>query len=307
MLGLGNEAISVLALQYFSVVDPIVRFAIENIEKENAALELRSGYGFIKIIMALHCKLFGISNVVGQFRGILLNRNVISLPLLQQNASLKQGIEEKLGLPPRPKKPLTPYFRYMVEMRPILNQKNPQMKVTDVVKIIAKEWQTVDEKVHEQLKEEYKKDMEKYAVAIQKYESLLTNEQKEDIKNAKLENKETKEKRKLKKKKMELGKPKRPNSPFLAFLTESKDKRGNMDYADWQKQIAMEWENLPEDTKLPYIEKYKKAMTAYKHEIQIWEEKMIRLGNIDIVRNEALIEPKERSSRRTVNSRKTEE
>ena len=48
-------------------------------------------------------------------------------------------------------------------------------------------------------------------------------------------------------------------------------------------------------------------MEQYKQELQVWEEKMIRLGNIDIVRNEALIEPKVRALQRPRKPRKTEE
>jgi len=55
-------------------------------------------------------------------------RNTSSL--YQQNAGLKKSVEEKLGLPLKPKKPLTPYFRFMAQIRPVLIQKNPQAKVT---------------------------------------------------------------------------------------------------------------------------------------------------------------------------------
>ena len=76
---------------------------------------------------------------------------------------------------------------------------------------------------------------------------------------------------------------------------------------EWQRGVGKEWAKLSEEEKSPYFEKYKKAMEEYRHELQIWEEKMIRLGNIDIVRNEALMEPKVRSLQRTRKPKKTEE
>lgn len=66
---------------------------------------------------------------------------------------------------------------------------------------------------------------------------------------------------------------------------------------DWQLQVGNKWEKLSEQQKSQYLTHYRKALEEYKHDIQVWEEKMIRLGNIDVVRNEALIEPKEQSGR----------
>lgn len=66
---------------------------------------------------------------------------------------------------------------------------------------------------------------------------------------------------------------------------------------DWQLYMGNKWEKLSEQQKSEYLTCYRKALEEYKHDIQVWEEKMIRLGNIDVVRNEALIEPKEHSGR----------
>jgi hypothetical protein len=66
---------------------------------------------------------------------------------------------------------------------------------------------------------------------------------------------------------------------------------------DWQLHMGNKWEKLSEQQKSHYLTHYRKALEEYKHDIQVWEEKMIRLGNIDVVRNEALIEPKEHSGR----------
>ncbi|XP_021920824.1 transcription factor A, mitochondrial isoform X1 [Zootermopsis nevadensis] len=215
----------------------------------------------------------------------------------QQNAGLKKSLEEKLGLPPKPKKPLTPYFRFMVQIRPNLVQKNPQAKVTDIVKLTAQEWEKADITVRQKLEADYKREMVDFTAAQVKYNKMLTDEQREEIKLAKIDIAESKEKRMLKKKMKELGKPKKPLSAFLLFMNERKDRRGTQPFRDWQVAMGNEWENLPEEEKSQYLTQYKKASEGYKHEIQIWEEKMIRLGHIDVVRNEALIEPKEHSTR----------
>lgn len=68
-----------------------------------------------------------------------------------------------------------------------------------------------------------------------------------------------------------------------------------------------EWEKLYEEQKSPYVVRSRKSFEEYKREMQIWEEKMIRLGHIDVVRNEALIQPKRQGTNISQRSRGTEE
>jgi hypothetical protein len=76
---------------------------------------------------------------------------------------------------------------------------------------------------------------------------------------------------------------------------------------DWQVTIGNEWGKLSEQQKSEYMTQHRKALEVYKREIQIWEEKMIRLGHIDVVRNEALILPRRHSTRESQRPSKSEE
>lgn len=76
---------------------------------------------------------------------------------------------------------------------------------------------------------------------------------------------------------------------------------------DWQVYMRNEWEKLHDEQKSSYMTRSGKSFEEYKREIQIWEEKMIRLGNIDVVRNEALIQPKRQGTNVSQRSRGTEE
>ena len=51
-------------------------------------------------------------------------------PIFQQCATIKQSIEKSIGIPEKPKKPLTPYFRYLEKIRPGLVKDNPNVKIT---------------------------------------------------------------------------------------------------------------------------------------------------------------------------------
>nr|CAD7198384.1 unnamed protein product [Timema douglasi] len=53
-----------------------------------------------------------------------------SFPECRQIAGFKQTLEEKLGIPVKPKKPLTPFFRFMGQIRPTVVQQHPGAKVT---------------------------------------------------------------------------------------------------------------------------------------------------------------------------------
>lgn len=67
-------------------------------------------------------------------------------------------LEERLGIPARPKKPLTPYFRFMRDIRATVVASDPKLSANDVVKKMALKWETVDEKQKKKYQDEYKKE-----------------------------------------------------------------------------------------------------------------------------------------------------
>ena len=100
---------------------------------------------------------------------------------------MSASLEEKLGLPPRPKKPLTPFFRYLSENRTKLQSSNPQLKPTDVVKLCAKQYESIDPAVKTKYQDQYLKDQEEYIRKRTVYDNKLTDQQKFEIANAKQE------------------------------------------------------------------------------------------------------------------------
>lgn len=106
---------------------------------------------------------------------------------IHSSNALSASLEEKLGLPARPKKPLTPFFRYLSENRTKLQTANPQLKPIEVVKLCAKQYATVDPSVKTKYQDEYIKDQEEYIRKRTVYDNKLTDEQKYEIANAKQE------------------------------------------------------------------------------------------------------------------------
>lgn len=93
--------------------------------------------------------------------------------------STTKTIEEKLGFPQPPKKPLTPFFRYLTSVR----QQPENSKITAVE--ISRKWKLVDEALKNKLTQEFWKEKVEYKIQLQLYESKLTEDEKENIENTK--------------------------------------------------------------------------------------------------------------------------
>nr|CAD7198385.1 unnamed protein product [Timema douglasi] len=162
----------------------------------------------------------------------------------------------------------------------------------DYTKIIAQQWKKLEPPAKQKFEEEFKKEMIHYIAVRVSYENSLTDQQKKDLQKAKEQKVESKQQRQLKMKKKELGKPKKPITAFLMFFQEKAKLRGDIPFKIWQQKMSQEWESLPDEIKVQYLDKASQYWQSYLQELQLWEEKMIRLGHIDVVRNEALIEPR---------------
>ena len=91
---------------------------------------------------------------------------------------------------------------------------------------------------------------------------------------------------------------------FLKIAAEKFPREENQHYRDWQKVVAEKWNSMSDAERKPLNDAAQADFVKYKQEITKWELKMVRLGNIDLVREEALIEhdnsqkPKRRQSKR---------
>ncbi|XP_055680850.1 transcription factor A, mitochondrial [Lutzomyia longipalpis] len=232
-----------------------------------------------------------VGSVISPLRGLLSAKTTLPLVQNAQNVSSKSA-EERLGLPPKPKKPLTPYFRFMKEIRPKILAENNQISMTDVLKNVAKQWATVDDVRRQKYQEEFKKDQAVYLQKMTQYKSKLTDEQKENIQIMKESIAEAKEKREFRKKLRQLGKPKRPQSAFLIFLNDERKKNPQKGAAtrEWLNEAAAKWTNLPQKTKDTYVQVSTANREKYQEELGKWEKQMVKQGHLDVVRQEALIE-----------------
>lgn len=189
------------------------------------------------------------------------------LSSIRPSSHVVKTLEEKAGLPPRPKRPLTPYFRFMKEQRPKLQAANPKLSIVDIVKTVSKQWETADPLLKQSLQEEYKKDQQKYIETRTKYDAKITDEQRSQLKELKQEIIDAKERRMMRKRIKELGRPKKPASAFLRFVAKERTitpQTSNETFREWHQKATAKWGTLSDEQKNVFIFEARKEFEKYK-------------------------------------------
>jgi len=199
---------------------------------------------------------------------------------------------KEVEIPQRPKKPLTPYFRYLGQVRSEMQAKNPNVKSTDLIRIIAQHWDRLEDTTKQSYITAYKNDLVSYSSILEKYNKSLTPAQKEAQQQLKLDKQLQKDKREKKKRLRELGKPKKPASPFFMYLSNNVPAGSSVsEYRMSAKKFAESWKSMSEAEKAPYTTKYKENRDSYMKTLAKWEEKMIKQGHDDLVRESSRNSP----------------
>lgn len=231
-------------------------------------------------------------NILANYRnGFVVNSQRYNYPLCQQISGLRRNVEEKIYIPPKPKRPLTPYFKYMVKTRPELIKEKPNLKFTEIVREMSVRWEKVDPKVKETFMLEYNKEQEVYAKQRLEYDTQLTVEQKNALKQLRLQKREDKEKRQYRKKCRDNERPKKPCSAFVLYIKSQLPQRdATQEFINFQRQMAAKWKTMTDTEKKPFVDEMLEQMKEYQKLMTDWEEKMIKLGNTDIVRHDAQLQ-----------------
>jgi hypothetical protein len=178
------------------------------------------------------------------------------------------------------------YSLIFQEQRPIVSRESPKLNHTQVVQEISKRWNAVDEAQKISYNEGYIKEREVWTKEKARYDSSLTEEQKELIDLVKQDIADSREKRALKKRNKEMEKPKRPMTGYFRYLSKryADNDRGDLEPKVFLKKIAEEWKSMSEEQKKPYNSSYEEDAKAYRQNLAKWELKMIRMGYTELVR-----------------------
>ncbi|XP_065344503.1 transcription factor A, mitochondrial-like [Cloeon dipterum] len=207
---------------------------------------------------------------------------------LQQSAGLKRWVEEKHGIPARPKKPQTPYLKYINQLRPNLVKANPNLKFTEITKLAGAEWQKLSATQRKPFEANFSNEWAAYLQAVENYKSSLTEEQKALIEDVKEQEKKKLAKKEIRMQERENGKPKRYLTAFMLYSQEASANRGNIPRIDFQVKLGEQWRKLDAATKDKYQKRSDELRVEYLASLKKWEDKMIRLGNLTLVRNDVL-------------------
>lgn len=165
-------------------------------------------------------------------------------------------IEEKLGLPVKPKRPIAPFFQYMIEIRASVVAQHPTLKTSEHVALISKMWRELDATKSEKYYKVYQNESIAYQEPLAQYNKTKTEEHKRTVKEKQKELQKEIEKRKIvrsqRKKAQALDRPKRPLSMYLRYLQAQADRQPDEKFVDYRSRKSSEWKRLSESQKEIY-------------------------------------------------------
>merc|ERR1719483_244356 len=180
-----------------------------------------------------------------------------------------------------PKKPLSTYFRFLGEIRPMVTRQNPDLKVTELTKVMAQKYKELPVARKEALNEAYRIEKKKYLQEFEKFK--ITPEGKEILEKMKQDGKEKrlqKNKRNLRELKSELGKPTRFLTSNNLFVKEQiSGVQGSVAGAP-MKLATDKWKSLSEIQKSPYVKKSAELKAKYEKDLAVWEAKHAAEGGL---------------------------
>ncbi|XP_057340444.1 transcription factor A, mitochondrial-like isoform X2 [Microplitis mediator] len=213
----------------------------------------------------------------------------------QYSANKLRKLEKKFEIPPRPKRPLNAFMRFSMLNREEIKTEFPGSSASAITKQLGAKWSLCDKSFKDKLQNEFKEEMDDYSRQMMVYEKSLTDEQKQMFKKITIKPSASKKKSEIRMRLEELGKPKKPPTTFIIYmLSKMNTKDPSVKFSEWLGVIAKEWASLSPDKREKYETESKKLMEQYKNEMTQWEEKMIKMGHIDVVRRQVLLELKDK-------------
>jgi len=213
---------------------------------------------------------------------VLKNSSGAMVPYVSKT-SISTTNNLELQHPIMPKKPLSTYFRFLGEIRPIVTRENPDLKVTELTKVMAQKYKELPVARKEAFNEAYQIEKKKYLQEFEKFK--ITPEGKEILEKMKQDGKEKrlqKTKRNLRELKSELGKPTRFLSSNNLFVKEEISGVQGPVVANMSpmKLAVDKWKSLSEIQKSPYVKKSAELKAKYEKDLAAWEAKQAADGGL---------------------------
>ncbi|XP_072281282.1 transcription factor A, mitochondrial [Pyxicephalus adspersus] len=188
--------------------------------------------------------------------------------------------------PPKapPKRPLSSFFRFLSEQRPILIKKHPEATVFEISKMIGNEWRALPEAERQAYIDAARAENMKYREVFNAYKESLHPIDIEILKDKRKQRLERRKKMRQKRERTILGQPKRCRSAFNIYLSENYSEAKGDTLPEKMKSLRHEWDKLPSSKKQVYVQLAEDDKIRYLNEVKAWEEQMIEIGREDLVR-----------------------
>lgn len=153
--------------------------------------------------------------------------------------------------PDAPKKPLSSYFHFQAERRPVLQAENPNLKLMELSKILAEEWKALSDHEKQKYVALNKQDKERYAREMENYTPPV------DTTSGK--------------RRRDPNQPKRPMTAYFHFMQERRpiiqEQFPDMKLMDISKLLSEEWRNMSGEARAKYNELYQQDKERYAREM----------------------------------------
>ncbi|KAM4033381.1 transcription factor A, mitochondrial isoform 1-T1 [Anomaloglossus baeobatrachus] len=208
-----------------------------------------------------------------------------ALPALQ--GSTARWFSKQHSLDDLPKRPLTSYFRFVIQQRPKLVKDYPQAKLPEISKMLALEWKGLSESARKPFVDAANEEQLKYKDEVRRYKEKLSPLELELLKE--------KRKRRLGKRKhikhrrelTLLGKPKGPRTAYNIFMSEHFHEARGGSLTGKMKTLHEDWNKLPHSQKQMYVQLAQDDKIRYENEMKAWEEQMLEIGREDLIRQKS--------------------
>ncbi|NXY32416.1 TFAM factor, partial [Pomatorhinus ruficollis] len=185
----------------------------------------------------------------------------------------------------RPKRPLTAYFRFLMDNRSAFREKNPGVSNLELIKKLAGAWKELPASQKQVYEEAKKTDWKRYGEQMAAYKAQLTPAQAAALKEERRKQLAKRRSMRAKRELSRLGKPKRARTGFNIFLSENYQESEGISPVAKMKKLFDAWQKLSPSQKQPYLQLAQDDKVRYETEMKSWEAKMIKLGREDLVRS----------------------
>ncbi|XP_065568683.1 transcription factor A, mitochondrial-like [Artemia franciscana] len=162
-----------------------------------------------------------------------------------------------------PKRPQPQYMKFLNEKRKTLKAENPNWSRSEIFAACCKMWKEMSDEEKAKYPSPSKEELEEYKRKKEEYLMQLTPDELRSFDVVMMQKKAKEALERI------LNAPKRPGTPYALFLQDKKGEK-QPNFAEFARNSALEWKNLPPEEKVKYQLKHDALADEYKEGYADW-------------------------------------